>query len=142
MQLNKHSFIGTAALLLFFFSFSFSSQAQDAPDVAQLPEYIVVSVYNRLEVVGGINVYIDQTKAKGGDEVQNLSNYLSEKKSGEKVFNWTDLLNTMYALGFEYVQSVPTQQDMGNVRQIEDGLDAAVGGHGEFELNVVFRKIK
>jgi len=142
MYSHNRPFKCTSWLLLFFVFIALNTSAQNSPDAAKLPTYIVVSVANRMEIAGGIMVHIDLTNAHDGDELQNLSNYLSTKKTGGKVFNWTDLLNTMDRLGYDYIQALPTRQDLGNLREIEDGIDAMVGGHGEYDHKVVFKRVR
>ena len=127
-----------SALTVLLLSLPSVSKAQ--PNINSLPQYIVVNSYHRVALSEGINVYIDQTAMKDNLAVAELSEFISTKKSGHIVHNFTDLLNIMDQVGYEYVNSFSDSQDTSNNREGDDGLDTFVGGHGDFETCVVFRK--
>jgi hypothetical protein len=117
-------------------SFSVMGQEYKAPNIDELPEYIIITSENT-KLLGGINIIIDYKKSEYKAQLSDLEVALQSAK-GFKIRNQTDLLNTMSSLGFEYVDAY--NANAGTIG-VGGGDDITVSGSdSKFRTNMVFRK--
>ncbi|MDH6251712.1 hypothetical protein M2347_001439 [Chryseobacterium sp. H1D6B] len=116
-------------------AFMLSSFAVHAQNINnnELPEYIVVTA-EETKLLGGIGLSISSKNSPYKDNLDKLEDVITSKKGGEGVRNLTDLFNTMYKYGFEYVNAFQsTAFGVGG----GDGIGA---GSSKSRSNIVFKK--
>lgn len=92
-------------LALVLSSLSLFAQKNKRPDINKLPNYVIVAADASPGLLGGLGISIDTKNSEYKDQFDNLEDFLTSKKEGAGVRNLTDLLNTMYELGYEYVNA-------------------------------------
>lgn len=137
MKTLKTIFIVTIALC----SLSISAQSKTEPieiTIDELPEYVIITSENT-KLLGGIDISIDSKNSEYQVALEKLETYLQSRKQ-KKVRNQTDLLNALYILGFEYVDSFnATAGTLG----AGAGNDVEIfGSNSKFRTNMIFKKIK
>lgn len=87
--------------VLFGLLFVVNASAQQGIDIDKLPQYIVVASTNG-GVLSDIDVDIRIKKSKYADELKKLEKRLN---NSDFVETYTDLLNEMHELGFDFIDS-------------------------------------
>ncbi len=111
--------------VLFFLSATASLQAQEAPALETLPEYLVIMAEDADLFSITYNIQ-SRKKSKNHAEVKALKQYLSDQRDIRTV---SDLLNEMHDLGYEF-QNAFTSNSNADI------------GIGKVIYNLVFRKAK
>lgn len=117
-------------------AFMLSSLAVHAQTIntSELPEYIVVTA-EETKLLGGIGLVISSKNSPYKDKLEDLENVITSKKQGQGVRNLTDLFNTMYKYGFEYINAFQSTA-IGL-----SGGDDILAGDSKSRSNIVFKKI-
>lgn len=113
-----------------------SGFAQTKPDSNNLPTYIIISANPTPKLFGGLELAIDTKNSKKEIQLEELQKYLESKKDGVGVRNLIDLFNSMYDLGFEYVNAFEASSF--SVSTVEKSVSSA---NQDTRSNIVFKKI-
>lgn len=101
-------------------------------NIDDYPEYIVVSVHNNTRGINSIS--INAKDSPNEEKFKQLSDILNKKKN-MRIRNETDLLNTMYDFGYEYVDTFNGNASTGGPADV-------VASTTSFQSNLIFRKRK
>lgn len=116
--------------IFFIVLFSINSSAQTV-ELDKLPEYIVVAATNG-GAFSDINIDIRIKKSKYGDELKKLEKRLNDD---DFVETYTDLLNEMYEIGFDFIDAFENEAK-------DPGIKSVIGKDIKIRQNLVFRKRK
>jgi len=132
----------TVLALLFVSAFLPELHAQTSSTISsqELPEYVIITAENT-KLLGGIGLTIDWKKSPHKESLEKLYTFLQSKKE-QQVRTIADLLNVMYDLGFEYVNSFGSSSfELGGEYDVtkKTAVDASDSKHRN---NIVFKKRK